>query len=167
MKDLCRRIGISDSYVLPLEGEVRGPGSERDPAAAPAGGRERAAEEDRGAAGAGPGRAEGGAGKKVVGPRAKREAVRVVREEAGLSERRACGLIGMHRGSWRYRRRERNEAALRARLRELAGRASAIRLSAAVHFPATGEDRGRNAAVAGQPQASVSAVPGGRAGDAA
>jgi putative transposase len=43
-----------------------------------------------------------------------------VREQAGLSERRACGLIGMHRGSWRYRRKERNEAALRARLRELA-----------------------------------------------
>ena len=56
----------------------------------------------------------------MVGPRAEREAVRVVREEAGLSERRACGLIGMHRGSWRYQRRERNEVALRARLRELA-----------------------------------------------
>ena len=55
----------------------------------------------------------------MVGPRAEREAVRVVREE-GLSERRACGLIGMHRGSWRYRRRQRDEAALRARLRELA-----------------------------------------------
>jgi len=41
--------------------------------------------------------------------------VRVVREEARLSERRACGLIGMHRGSWRYQRRERNEVALRAR----------------------------------------------------
>ena len=47
--------------------------------------------------------------------------MRVVREQAGLSERHACGLIGMHRGSWRYRRRERNEAALRARLREMAG----------------------------------------------
>ena len=56
----------------------------------------------------------------MVGPRAKREAVRVVREQAGLSERRACGLIGMHRGSWRYQRRERNEGPLRARLRELA-----------------------------------------------
>ena len=47
--------------------------------------------------------------------------MRVVREQAGLSERHACGLMGMHRGSWRYRRRERDEAALRARLRELAG----------------------------------------------
>src|SRR5258708_28125856 len=103
-----------------MEGEVRGSGSEREQGAASAGGRTRTAEEDRGAAGAGPRRAEGGAGKKVVGPRAEREAVRVVRQEAGLSERRACGLIGMHRGSWRYQRRERNEAALRARLRELA-----------------------------------------------
>jgi len=47
--------------------------------------------------------------------------VRVVREEAGLSERHACGLIGMHRGSWRYRPRERDDAVLRTRLRELAG----------------------------------------------
>src|SRR5947209_17967819 len=31
-------------------------------------------------------------------------------------------------------------------------RAPAIRLSATVHFPATGEDRGRNASVAGQPR---------------
>jgi len=57
----------------------------------------------------------------VVSPRAEREAVRVAREEGKLSERRACWLIGMNRGSWRYQRKERNEAALRARLRELAG----------------------------------------------
>jgi putative transposase len=57
----------------------------------------------------------------VVGPRAEREAVRVAREEGQLSERRACGLIGMNRGSWRYQRKERNEAALRSRLREIAG----------------------------------------------
>ena len=106
--------------VLPLEGEVWGSGSERDQAAA-------SLEEENG-------RLKKIVAqqaldldslkvvlaKKVVGPRAEREAVRVVREEAGLSERRTCGLIGMHRGSWRYQRRERNEAALRARLRELA-----------------------------------------------
>jgi putative transposase len=57
----------------------------------------------------------------VVGPRAEREAVRVVREEGRLSERRACGLMGMNRGSWRYQRKERNDATLRNRLRELAG----------------------------------------------
>lgn len=57
----------------------------------------------------------------MVGLRTEREAVWVAREEGKLSERRACGLIGMSRGSWRYQRKERNEAALRARLRELAG----------------------------------------------
>src|SRR5260370_4702158 len=119
-----------------MEGEVRGCGSERAQAAESAGGRERAAEEDRGATGAGPRRGEGGAGKKVVGPRAKREAVRVVREQAGLSERRACGLIGMHRGSWRYQRRERNEAALRARLRELAAERPRFGYRRPVFFPA-------------------------------
>jgi len=57
----------------------------------------------------------------VVGPQAEREAVRVVREEGQRSERRACGLIGMNRGSWRYQPKQRNEAVLRSRLRELAG----------------------------------------------
>jgi putative transposase len=45
----------------------------------------------------------------------------VVREEGKLSERRACGLMGMNRSSWRYRQKEREDAALRSRLRELAG----------------------------------------------
>lgn len=45
----------------------------------------------------------------------------MAREEGKRSERRGCELIGMNRGSWRYQRKERNEAALRARLRELAG----------------------------------------------
>ena len=57
----------------------------------------------------------------MVGPQAEREAVRVAREEGKLSERRACGLIGMNRGSWRYQQKERNDTALRNRLRELAG----------------------------------------------
>jgi putative transposase len=56
----------------------------------------------------------------VVGPQAEREAVRVAREEERLSERRACGLVGMHRASWRYQRRRREDPALRARLREVA-----------------------------------------------
>jgi len=56
----------------------------------------------------------------MVGPREEREAVRVACEETRLSERHACGLMGMHRGSWRYQPRERNDAELRARLRELA-----------------------------------------------
>ena len=120
VKDLCRRVGISDATFYHWKAKYGGPEVNETQRLRQAGGRKRTAEKDRGAAGVGPRRAEGGAGKKVVGPRAAREAVRVVREEAGLSERRACGLIGMHRGSWRYRRRQRDEAALRAWLRELA-----------------------------------------------
>src|SRR5713226_5910979 len=120
VKDLCRRGGISDATFYHWKAKYGGLEVNETRRLRQSGGRKRTAEEDRGAAGAGPRRAEGGAGKKEVGPRAEREAVRVVRQEAGLSERRACGLIGMHRGSWRYQRRERNEAALRARLRELA-----------------------------------------------
>ena len=86
--------------------------------------------------------------KKVVGPRAKREAVCVVREEARLSEQTRL---------WADRDAPR-ELAVPAEGTERSGvagsatrvgrRASAIRLSAAVHFPAPGEDRGWNAAVA-------------------
>ena len=56
----------------------------------------------------------------MVGPQAKREAVQVAHEEGQRSERRACGLIGMNRGSWRYRKAKRNEVRLRSRLLELA-----------------------------------------------
>ncbi len=121
VKEVCRRVGRERCHVLSLEGQVRGLGSERGAAAASAGGRERTAEEDRGAAGTGHRCTEGGAVKKVVSPPAKREAVRVACEEGKLSERRAYGLLRVHRGSCRYRRRERHDAALRDRLRELAG----------------------------------------------
>lgn len=46
--------------------------------------------------------------------------MQVAREEGKLSERRACELIGMSRGSCRYQQKERNEGALRRRLLELA-----------------------------------------------
>ena len=46
--------------------------------------------------------------------------MRIARTEASLSERRACGLMEMNRGSCRYQRRAENHEALRARLRELA-----------------------------------------------
>jgi len=55
---------------------------------------------------------------KVVGPRAEREAVRVVREEARWVDRDAPWELAVPR----------DETALRVRLRELAGRAPAIRL---------------------------------------
>ena len=57
----------------------------------------------------------------MVSPRARTEAVAVVRAAVGVSERRACGLVRVGRGTCRYEavRREANEA-LRSKLRELA-----------------------------------------------
>jgi hypothetical protein len=57
----------------------------------------------------------------------------------GLAERRACGLIGVHRRSWRYRLKKRNEVALRGSAARVGGRAPAIQLLAVVHFPSAAE----------------------------
>ena len=44
----------------------------------------------------------------------------LARTEASLSERRACGLLEIHRASARYRNRRNDVPLLRQRLRELA-----------------------------------------------
>ena len=46
--------------------------------------------------------------------------VGVMRSEAVVSERRACGLVKVHRATCRYRRRRIENPHLRERLRELA-----------------------------------------------
>jgi putative transposase len=50
----------------------------------------------------------------------QRQAVGIMRSEVTVSERRACGLIPMPRGTCRYRRRRSEDPRLRERLRELA-----------------------------------------------
>jgi putative transposase len=50
----------------------------------------------------------------------RREAVLVMQAEARVSQRRACGLMEMDRGTCRYRRRRAEDRDLRMRLRELA-----------------------------------------------
>jgi putative transposase len=58
--------------------------------------------------------------RKVVTPVARRTAVAVVREARGISQRRACSVLGADRSSVRYRRRRADDAAERARLKALA-----------------------------------------------
>ncbi len=53
-------------------------------------------------------------------PAARRAAVQHLRERFAVSERRACRVVGAGRSGVRYRPRDRDDAALRARLRELA-----------------------------------------------
>ncbi|WP_301750085.1 IS3 family transposase [uncultured Erythrobacter sp.] len=58
--------------------------------------------------------------KKMVTPGAKREAVAHAREHHGVSERRACALVGVSRRVIRYEPTRPDDGALRQRLRELA-----------------------------------------------
>jgi len=50
----------------------------------------------------------------------RKQAVVVMRSEVAVSERRACGLMGLHRATCRYRQRRKDDRQLRVRLRELA-----------------------------------------------
>jgi putative transposase len=56
----------------------------------------------------------------VVTPAARRTAVTHAREAHGISERRACSILGADRSAIRYRHRRPDDAATRTRLRELA-----------------------------------------------
>jgi putative transposase len=57
----------------------------------------------------------------MVSPQVKRQAVDVLREERGLGVTRACGLIGISRSLYGYRRRRPDSSKLRERISELAG----------------------------------------------
>ncbi|HUD29503.1 MAG TPA: IS3 family transposase [Novosphingobium sp.] len=59
-------------------------------------------------------------GKKLVTPAAKRKAVARLQAVLGMSERRACRVVGADRKSMRYRSQREDDADLRAKLRELA-----------------------------------------------
>ena len=56
----------------------------------------------------------------MVTPAARREAVAHLEESLEVSERRACSIIDADRSAVRYLSRRPDDAALRARLRELA-----------------------------------------------
>ena len=56
----------------------------------------------------------------MVGPAVQREAVAHLQAEIGLSERRACSIVGADRKMVRYRSRRPPDGELRARLRDLA-----------------------------------------------
>jgi putative transposase len=56
----------------------------------------------------------------MVTPAARRDAVAHAVETHGMSERRACAILGADRSSVRYRSIRPDDAALRARLREVA-----------------------------------------------
>lgn len=67
-------------------------------------------------------------------PAAKRQAVAHLVEYHGMSERRACWVIGCCRITMRYEVVRRDDSVLRERLKEVAKPRSPVRLSAAACF---------------------------------
>lgn len=100
--------------------EVWRSGGVRGPTVAVARGGELAAEEAIGRSDARQYHVEGSGLKKMVTPGANREAVAHAREHHGVSERRACALVGVSRRVVRYEPSRPDDGALRQRLRELA-----------------------------------------------
>jgi putative transposase len=120
--DLCRQHGISEQ-LLPLEGEVRRDGKWGREEAEATGGRKPEAEARGGGPDLGQPGAERRALKKLVGPAGLRAAASYVMITYQRSERHACRLMGLARSTQRYRSsRPGKDAALRARLKDLAGK---------------------------------------------
>ena len=61
----------------------------------------------------------------MVTPAAKRDVVSYLRDSYAFSERRACTIVGLCRGSYRYQAKPRDDDAIKKRLRELAERLGA------------------------------------------
>ena len=59
--------------------------------------------------------------KKMVTPRRKRPMVEYLQDAYGVSTRRACGMLPMHRSTYRYQYKPDRYQALRVRMRDLAG----------------------------------------------
>ena len=95
-------------------------GSLRRPRAEGAGGGEPQAEEAAGGDDARCIDAEGDARKKLLTPSLRRRAVTWAVREKGYSQRRACGLVGLHPKTYRYASKRPGDEELRAKLRELA-----------------------------------------------
>ncbi len=118
--ELCRRHGLSSATYLRVEGQVRRSGGIRCQAAAGARGGEQQAQATARGHDARQCGSEGSAVKKMVTPAAKREAVAHLQTTLGMSERRACRVVGADRKSMRYRSCRDDDGDLRSRLRELA-----------------------------------------------
>jgi hypothetical protein len=118
--DVCRKMRDQQRDFLQMESQVWRAGSVRCQATEGAGGREREAEEVAGGGDARQRHAQGRRFKKMVTPAARREAIAHLQITYEVSERRACSALGADRTSVRYRSHRPDDAAARARLRELA-----------------------------------------------
>ena len=101
VKELCRKHGFSDAAFYGWRAKFGGMQVNEAQAAARARGREREAEEALGGGAPGCRGAEGRLRGKTLAPQAKRQAVMKMRQGLRISERRACGLVGLARTTLR------------------------------------------------------------------
>ena len=112
-KEVCRELGVSEQ-TLPMAAGVRG--NEGEPGEASQGAREGepAAEAGGGRADAGQADLEGSLRGKLLSPERRRRCVVQVRQRLGVSERRACRVLGQARSTQRrILKRSEDEEALR------------------------------------------------------
>ncbi len=117
---LCVKERHYGTDFLPLEEQIWRPSSLRCEEAEVAGGRECPAEEAAGRSNAGQCRPEGISVKGVVKPAVKCRQVDHLVMPGMISQRRACGLVGLSRSVAQYRGTGHNDSVLRQRLKELA-----------------------------------------------
>jgi hypothetical protein len=118
--DLARRQRDIGSNDLQMEGRIWRSGGLRGQAAAVAGGGEREAEAALADTVLDNAALKDFLSKRMVTPAAMREAVAHLQASLGMSERRACRVVGADRKSVRYRSTRPDDADLRERLRALA-----------------------------------------------
>ena len=155
-------VGGVGGDVSPLAGAVRRDEGRRRQAAEGARAREREVEADRGRSDARGRGAEGDLEGKLVSPSRRRQAVRMLQDRLGLSERRACRYVGQHRST------QRHEPVVAGDDAGVAGGAAAdLPPAAAVGVPPRASAAARRG-LGAEPQADAAAVArGGAAGAAA
>jgi len=107
-------------HLLQLEDEVWWHVGERREEAEGPGGGEPSFEASCGGFISGQRGVKGSSLKKNLKPEARRDAVEYLRVRFGLSQRRACSLVGLSRNTLRYVRKPEKDGALRRRMKELA-----------------------------------------------
>ena len=118
--DVCRKHGISSATFYKWKAKYGGLDVSEARRLKVLDGRERQAEEAAGRGDARQRHVEGSQCKKMVTPVARRQAVAHLCSSFEVSQRRACEVIGADRSSVRYLSLRPDDAAIRARLRELA-----------------------------------------------
>ncbi len=106
--------------LLPLEAAVREAGDRPSPPAEAIAGRKRATETVGGRSDLGQDDVAGCAGKKILKPPRRRQGVGYLRGGYHISERRACVVMRLNRGTFRYESHKDPRTELRMRMREMA-----------------------------------------------